>query len=188
MSFKFYPERIEPLGQRSGVVGENLLIPIQGIDGMRITIPQLSVSCGANAQELILLQVEKQDTIHGVDIAGKAITASEIDYDLTDRLVALETYEGDWLFLKITASVDKNHSIIEDVSNVKTGGRFLLMAEESDSLNQRVPLKAVEENLIMDPAPGRLVARDFCYPVVVSITNTTTAVEFNCASAVYICR
>ena len=33
MSYRFYPERIQSIGQKSGVVGEDLLIPVSGIDG-----------------------------------------------------------------------------------------------------------------------------------------------------------
>jgi hypothetical protein len=62
------------------------------------------------------------------------------------------------------------------------------MAEDTDNLNQRIPLASGEETLVNDNAPGRLFARDFCYPVVISITNTTTAIEFNSASVVYICK
>ncbi|MBF9018629.1 MULTISPECIES: hypothetical protein [unclassified Oceanispirochaeta] len=188
MSFRFYPERVDSIGQKSGVVSEDLLIPIPGIDGMRITIPQLSVSCGANAQNLTLLQVKEQDLMSVVDVPSKTITTEEIDTDLADRLIALETLDGDWLFLKVTSSAAKDHTFTEDISNVKTGGRFLLIAEETDDLNQRIPLASGEETLVNDNAPGRLFARDFCYPVVISITNETTAVEFNSASVVYICK
>jgi hypothetical protein len=188
MSFRFYPERVDSIGQKSGVVSEDLLIPVPGIDGMRITIPQLSVSCGANAQTLTLLQVKTHDQITALDKDAKTITVEDIETDLSDRLIALETEDGGWLFLPVTSSAAKVHTFTGDISTVKENGRFLLMAETEDELNQRIPLASGEETLVNDNAPGRLFARDFCYPVVISITNTTTAVEFNSASVVYICK
>jgi hypothetical protein len=188
MSFRFYPERVDSIGQKSGSVGNDLIIPIPGIDGMRITIPQLSVSCGANDQVLTLLQVKTQDLITVLDSGGGTLTVEEIETDLADRLVALESIEGDWIFRTVTSSAGKVHTIAGDLSLVKPAGRFLLICEDSDPLNQRIPLKQSVENLVQDNAPGRLFARDFCYPVVISISNTTTAVEFNSASVVYICK
>lgn len=188
MSYRFYPERIESIGQITGVVGEDLLIPVSGIDGMRITIPRLSVSCGANDQILTLLQVKEADLITAIDITGKTVSLESFEEGLTDRLCALETLEGDWIFLKISASAAKVHTLDGDISPVKTQGRFLLFCEVDDTLNQRVPLKQSVETLIDDNAPGRLVARDFCYPVVIHITNTTTAVQFNGGSVVFICK
>lgn len=188
MSFRFYPERIDSVGQKSGTVGEELLIPVPGIDGMRITIPQLSVSCGANAQTLRLLQVKEMDLMQAIDEASKTIGLNEIETDLNGRLVALETNDGDWLFLTVTSSDGKDHTFTDEINTLKAGGRFLLIAEDTDELNQRIPLASGEETHINDNAPGRLFARDFCYPVVISITNDTTAVEFNSASVVYICK
>jgi hypothetical protein len=101
MSFRFYPERVDSIGQKSGVVSEDLLIPVPGIDGMRITIPQLSVSCGANAQVLTLLQVKTHDQITALDKDAKTITVEEIETDLSNRLIALETEDGGWLFLPV---------------------------------------------------------------------------------------
>ncbi len=186
MSFRFYPERIDAIGRRAGTVGEDLLIPVPGIDGMRITIPELSVNCGADAQSLSLLQVESLDIINTLE--GSAVTPEELSSDLAGRLVALETQDGDWLFDTVTATSSGAHSFTEDLSEVKEGGRFLLMAEEDSELNQKVPLAADAEIHISDPAPGRLIARDFCFPVVISISNDITAVSFNAATVVYICR
>ena len=188
MSFRFYPERLESIGQRAGTVGEDLLIPIQGMDGMRITIPQLSVSCGADAQTLTLLQVKEMDLVSLLDIDNSQITLEGITEDLSGRLVALETNDGSWLFLQITASSSMVQTLDGDLSEVKEGGRFFLMAESSDEECLVIPIEADSETLIQDPAPGRLIASDFCYPVVIAITNTTTAVKFNGATVVYICR
>ncbi|QEN06813.1 hypothetical protein EXM22_01950 [Oceanispirochaeta crateris] len=188
MSFNFYPERVEPIGQKAGTIGENLLIPIQGMDGMRITIPQLSVSCGADAQVLTLRQVETQDAIVALDIDAKTVAVEDTETDLTDRLIALETKDGGWIFLAVSASVAKIHTFTGDISEVKVDGRFLIIAEENSELNQRVPLEAGAETLIADDSPGRLIACDFCYPVILSISNETSAVQFNGATVIYISR
>ena len=188
MSFNFYPERVDLIGQRDGTIGEDLAIPIPGIDGLRITIPHLSVSCGADDQVLTLRQTETKDRITALDTDAKTVTVEETEADLTGRLIALETEDGTWLFLPVTSSSGKVHSFTGDISEVKPEGRFLLIAEEEDDLNQRVPLKENAETLICDADPGRLIARDFCYPVVLSISNDTSAVKFNGASVVYISR
>ncbi len=188
MSYKFYPERIDCIGQLSGAVGENLLIPVDGIDGMRVTISHLSVSCGADDQVLNLLQVEECGSIAAIDNDLRTITTHVLSRDLTDKMIAVEVEEGFWRFLVVSSCDGKVYTVDEDILDLKIDGRFLIFSEEESLWNQRVPLKGGEETVIADAAPGRLIARDFCYPVIISISNVSSAVKFNGATVVYISR
>ncbi|OQY31020.1 MAG: hypothetical protein B6241_14945 [Spirochaetaceae bacterium 4572_59] len=62
-------------------------------------------------QILTLLQVKESDLITAIDITGKTVTLESFEEDLTDRLCALETLEGDWIFLKISASAAKVNTL-----------------------------------------------------------------------------
>ena len=99
---------------------------------MRIVIPQLSISCGANDQVLTLLQVKELDIITALDAPGKTVTLDSLESDLTGRMAALETEEGDWIFLTVSGSAAKVLTMDGDLSTVKANGRFLLFCEVND--------------------------------------------------------
>ena len=77
MSYRFYPERVEPIGSKVGVGDTDMIVPVTGYDGMRVTIPQLSIVTGATAQVLTVMQVKEIDTMAIVDPATKKVTETK---------------------------------------------------------------------------------------------------------------
>ncbi len=190
MSYRFYPERVEPIGNKAGVADTDMIVPVTGYDGMRVTIPQLSILTGATAQVLTVLQVKEIDTMTAIDSGAKEVTLETIEDDLTGRYAAMETVDGDWFISKITASADKVHTMADafPADGLKVTGRFFLFAPVDDELNQIVSLEASKETVLSEPAPGRFVAEDFCYPLILHMTNDTDPLTLQGGMAVYINR
>jgi hypothetical protein len=190
MSYRFYPERVEPIGNKAGVADTDMIVPVTGYDGMRVTIPLLSIVTGATAQVLTVMQVKELDTMTAIDSVAKEVTLETIETDLTGRYAAMETVDGDWFISKVTASAAKVHTI-EDAfpaDGLKLTGRFFLFAATDDELNQKASLEASKETILTQPAPGRFVGRDFCFPVILHMTNDTNALTLQGGMAVYINR
>jgi hypothetical protein len=190
MSYRFYPERVEPIGNKAGVADTDMIVPVTGYDGMRVTIPLLSILTGATAQVLTVLQVKEIDTMTVLTSAAKEITLETIADDLTGRYAAMESVDGDWFISKITASAAKVHTMTDafPADGLKLTGRFFLFAPVDDALNQIVSLEASKETVLTQDAPGRFVGRDFCFPVILHMTNDTNALTLQGGVAVYINR
>jgi len=190
MSYRFYPERVEPIGSKAGVADTDMIVPVTGYDGMRVTIPLLSIVTGATAQVLTVLQVKVIDTMAEIDSGTKKVTLETIEDDLAGRYAAMETVDGDWFISKVTASAAKVHTL-EDAfpaDGLKVDGRFFLFAPVDDDLNQIVSLEASKETVLSEPAPGRFAAGDYCYPLILHMTNDTNALTLQGGMAVYISR
>jgi hypothetical protein len=108
MSYRFYPERVENLGRKAGVADTDLLIPIQGINGLRITIPALRIATGATAQVVSCLQVAKSFTLSASDSDAKTVTLDGLSEDLTDALVAVDGGDDQWFFTTVSACAGEN--------------------------------------------------------------------------------
>lgn len=190
MSYRFYPERVEPIGSKAGVADTDMIVPVTGYDGMRITIPLLSIVTGATAQVLTVLQVKEIDTMTVIDSGAKKVTLETIEDDLADRYAAMETVDGDWFISKVTDTTDKVQTL-EDAfpaDGLKVTGRFFLFSPVVDELNQIVSLEASKETVLSEPAPGRFAAGDFCYPLILHMTNDTDPLTLQGGMAVYINR
>ena len=190
MSYRFFPERVEPIGSKEGVADSDMIVTVTGHDGMRVTIPLLSIVTGATAQVLTVLQVKEIDTMTVIDPATKKVTLETIEDDLAGRYAAMETVDGDWFISKVTSSAAKVHTL-EDAfpaDGLKVNGRFFLFSPVSDELNQIAVLEASKETVLTQPAPGRFAARDFCFPLILHMTNDTNPLTLQGGMAVYINR
>lgn len=190
MSYRFYPERVEPLGQKAGIADTDLLVPIQGINGLRITIPTLRISCGATAQVVSCLQVAKSFTVTISDDVGKTVTLDGLAEDLTDALVAVDGGDDSWFFSSVTGTVGEVVTLADafPTDGLKAEGRFFVFTEEDDESTQSAALTADSENLLETPAPGVFQGADLNYPVMLHVTNDTNAATLRGGVVVYINR
>ena len=113
MSYRFYAEYLKPIGSKVGTAGTDTVIPIQGHEGLRLTIPRLSVSCGATPQTLTILQVEDMDQVAAFDVGAETITIESIDADLADKHIAIEKEDGTFFFTTVSATAAKVQTLIE---------------------------------------------------------------------------
>ncbi|MDC7225202.1 MAG: hypothetical protein PQJ61_00395 [Spirochaetales bacterium] len=189
MSYRFYAEHIKPIGSKEGSAGNDTVIPVSGCEGLRLTIPRLSVSCGATPQVLTVLQVEDMDQISAFDTGGKTLTFDTIETDLADKHIAVEKEDGTFFFTTVTSSAAKVHTLTDaPPADTKIAGNVYIFCDTDSELVQTEALAANTENNLEAPAPGRFIARDFCFPLIIHITNTTNPTTVRGGAAVYISR
>lgn len=190
MSYRFLAEQVEPIGKKAGVIGTDKIVLIPGREGLRLTIPYLSFRCGATAQSLHSQQVETQSRIETINKDNDKITLEDDLGDLSDRTLIIEKLDGTWLLTTASATEDKTQTLSQDLAalDLMPEGRVYLLGEDSYEHNQEYQLTANEETVLQQPAPGFLIARDFCYPLILSFTNTSNAATLQGGTAVYINR
>lgn len=190
MSYRFYCERVEPIGQKTEAAGTDIVLPVNGYEGMRLTIPFLSVQCAATAQLLSILQVKEYDRISAFNAAEKKITVNQIGEDLEDIYIAAEKNDGEYFFSKVSDSEGKVHTVTDPFQEgtLKPAGRFFVFSSPGDEESQCAVLDAEKVNNLSLDAPGVFVARDFCFPVIIHITNGTNAAKLLAGIAAYISR
>jgi len=189
MSYRFYAEYLAPIGSKVGSAGVDTVIPVPGCEGLRLTIPQLAVSCGATPQTLTILQVEEMDQVGAFNVAGKTLTLETIDADLEDLYVAIEKEDGTFFFTPVASSIAKVHTLTDaPPADTKISGTVFIFCATGSELSQTVALLANTENELEAPAPGRFIARDFCFPLIIHLTNTTNPATVRGGAAVYISR
>jgi len=189
MSYRFYAERVAPIGSKTGSAGVDTIMPLEGCDGLRLTVPHLSISVGETAQTLTILQVEDQDLISAFDGPGKTVTLETLDSDLSGRQVALEKSDGSFFFTSVASSDEKVHTLAgTPPATTKVTGRLYLFCAPGGELAQSVALEESKNHELSAPAPGRFMARDFCYPLILHLTNTTNPATIRGGSMVYIAR
>ncbi|MBI9103752.1 MAG: hypothetical protein JEY99_15155 [Spirochaetales bacterium] len=189
MSYRFNAERVMPIGSKTGSAGVNTIVPVEGCDGLRLTIPHLEVSCGATPQTLTILQVEDQDLITAFDTGSKTITLEAVDDDLEDLHVAIEKEDSSFAFTTVASSAAKIHTLTDaPPADTKLTGRLFIFCTTDGENAQSTALEANTENELTAPAPGRFIARDFCYPLIIHITNATNPATLRGGAAVYIAR
>lgn len=189
MSYRLYAEHIAPIGSKAGEAGVDTVLPVAGSEGLRLTIPQLQVSCGATPQTLTVLQVQDMDKITAFNVSGKTLTLDTMDDDLADLYVAIEKDDGTFFYTTVISSAAKVHTLTDaPPADTKLTGTAFIFCDTDSELAQSVSLKANTENEFESPAPGRFIARDFCFPLIIHITNTTNPTTVRGGAAVYISR
>ncbi len=189
MSYRFYAERVMPIGSKAGSAGVDTIMPIEGCDGLRLTIPHLSISLGATPQVLTILQVEEQDIIKAFDNAAETITLDTNEEDLEDLHIALEQTDGTWFFTTVASSAAKVHTLnLAPPATTKIEGRAFIFCAVDGENAQSVSLSANNNHELSASAPGRFIARDFCYPMILHLTNATNPATVRGGAAVYISR
>jgi hypothetical protein len=189
MSYRFYAEYLAPIGSKAGSAGVDTVIPVSGCEGLRLTIPQLAVSCGATPQTLTILQVEEMDQIAEFNVPGKTLTLESIDIDLADKHIAIEKEDGTYLFTTVVSSAAKVHTLTDaPPADTKLTGTAFIFCDTDSELAQSAALAANTDYELEAPAPGRFIARDFCFPMIIHITNTTNPTTVRGGAAVYISR
>ncbi|HAK46098.1 MAG TPA: hypothetical protein DCO79_09320 [Spirochaeta sp.] len=189
MSYRFYAEYLAPIGSKVGSAGTDTVIPVPGCEGLRLTIPQLQISCGTTPQTLTILQVEEMDQIAEFNVTGKTLTLETIEDDLADKHIAIEKEDGTFFFTTVASSAAKVHTLTDaPPADTKLTGTAFIFCDTDSELAQTAALAANTENEIEAPAPGRFIARDFCFPLIIHITNTTNPTTVRGGTAVYISR
>ena len=189
MSYRFYAEYLKPIGSKVGTAGTDTVIPIQGHEGLRLTIPRLSVSCGATPQTLTILQVEDMDQVTAFDVGAETITLESIEADLSDKHIAIEKEDGTFLFTTVSATAAKVQTLNDaPPADTKLTGRAFIFCDTNSELAQTEALAANSYNELEAPAPGRYIAADFNFPLIIHITNTTDPATVRGGAAVYISK
>ena len=189
MSYRFYAEHLAPIGSKAGTTAGDTIMPIQGHEGLRLTIPRLTIVCGETPQILTVLQVEDMDQISAFDAGAKTLTLETIEDDLADKHIAIEKEDGTFFFTTVVSSAAKVHTLTDEPpADTKIVGTVFVFCDVDSELAQSEALLANTENELESPAPGRFIARDFNFPLILHITNTTDPTYVRGGAAVYISR